>query len=193
MQKRIFIIHGWGGLANEGWLGWLKEELLLKGFDVFSLQMPNTNEPRIKAWVATITKAVGKTDQNTFFVGHSIGCQAIVRYLGQLPDDEVSGGVVFVAGFFKRLTNMGDDELSRSVIDEWLGAHLDLTTVRRHLLDSVAIFSDDDPYVPIDNIEDFKNILKSKIIIEHEQGHFSGDSGLPKYDVILQAALNVIE
>ncbi len=192
MAKRIFIIHGWGGLADEGWLGWLKEELLLRKFEVFPLQMPNTNEPRIKAWVAAIDKEVGKIDENTFFVGHSIGCQAIARYLDQLSDIEVSGGAVFVAGFFKSLTNMGSDNLSRDIINEWLGSPLNLVSVKKHLLKSAAIFSDNDPYVPIDNIYDFQNILESKIIIEHEQGHFSGDSGLPKYDIILNTTLEVI-
>jgi predicted alpha/beta hydrolase family esterase len=193
MPKRIFIIHGWGGIVNEGWLGWLKEELALKGFEVFPLQMPNTNEPRIKAWVDAINKEVGKIDKNTFFVGHSIGCQAIVRYLSSLSAAEVSGGAVFVAGFFKRLTNMGSDNLSRDIINEWLGSSLDLISVKRHLLSSAAIFSDNDPYVPMDNVHDFQNILESKIIIEHQQGHFSGDSGLPKYDIILNTVLDILE
>lgn len=192
MSKRIFVVHGWGGMANEGWLGWLKEELVLRGFEVFSLQMPNTNEPRIEAWVAAINKEVGKIDKNTFFVGHSIGCQAIVRYLSSLSETEVSGGAVFVAGFFKRLTNMGSDNLSRDIIKEWLDSSLDLISIKNHLLSSAAIFSDNDPYVPMDNVHDFQNILESKIIIEHQQGHFSGDSGLPKYDIILNAVLAIL-
>jgi len=30
-MKRVFIIHGWGGNPEEGWLPWLKKELEAKG------------------------------------------------------------------------------------------------------------------------------------------------------------------
>jgi len=191
MKKRIFIVHGWGAVSNEGWFSWLKRELEFRGFLVFSLQMPNTNQPRIKPWVNAIASAVGKVDSETFFVGHSLGCQAIARYLNTPSKEDISGGAVFVAGFFKRLTNMPNDDLSQEIIKEWLNTPLDFVQVKNHLLKSVAVFSDDDKYVPSDNIEDFKSILNSKIIIEQSQGHFSSSSGLPKYQVILEAILNI--
>ena len=34
-MKRVFIIHGWGGYPEEGWLPWLKKELEKNGFKVF--------------------------------------------------------------------------------------------------------------------------------------------------------------
>jgi hypothetical protein len=186
MQKRIFIIHGWGGLADEGWLGWLNQELAAAGYLVVAPQMPNTNEPRIKTWVEAITQSVGVVDHNTFFIGHSIGCQAVARFLSQLPSGEVSGGAVFVAGFFKRLTMTDFDDQSKELTKEWLDAFIDFNLIKKHLVKSLAIFSDDDPYVPLDNQVDFKEALNSEIIIEHEQGHFSGSSGLPKYPRVLK-------
>ena len=65
--------------------------------------------------------------------------------------------------------------------------------VKRHLLKSIAIFSDDDPYVPIDNVEEFKYIIGSEIIIEHKQGHFSSSSGLPKYPSVLNVVLGFLK
>lgn len=186
MQKRIFIIHGWGGLSNEGWLGWLKQELEAAGYLVVAPQMPNTNEPRIKTWVEAITQSVGVVDNNTFFIGHSIGCQAVARYLSQLPSGEISGGAVFVAGFFKRLIMTDFDDQSKELTGEWLGALIDFNLIKKHLIKSLAIFSDNDPYVPLDNQDDFRESLDSKIIIEHDQGHFSGSSGLPKYPSVLE-------
>lgn len=186
MKKRVFIIHGWGGIANEGWLGWLKQELELVGYLVFAPQMPNTNEPKIKTWVDAIAESVGSVDNNTFFVGHSIGCQAIIRYLSQLSDQEASGGVVFVAGFFKRLIMTDFDDKSKEITKEWLNTVINFDSAKQHIAKSLAIFSDNDPYVSIDNEDDFKNILGSQIIIEHEQGHFSSSSGLPRYPSVLK-------
>ena len=193
MQKRVFIFHGWDGYPEEGWFPWLKQELEAKGFVVTVPQLPMADEPRIKNWVNEIKSLVGEPDDQTYFVGHSMGCQAIARYLESLPEGTQVGGAVFVSGFFKRLTNLEDDDLTRDVAKEWLETPLDLNKVASHLKKSVAIFSDDDPYVSLDNQEQFANILNSKIIIEHGQGHFSGSNGITQLPVALEALLSLEE
>ena len=49
-------------------------------------------------WVAEITKIVEAPDKDTYFIGHSIGCQAILRYLEKI--NSPVGGALFVAGWF---------------------------------------------------------------------------------------------
>ncbi len=191
MQKRVFIIHGWDGYPEEGWFPWLKKELEARGFSVIVPQLPRPDEPRINNWVPKLTEVVGKPDEQTYFVGHSMGCQTITRYLERLPEDAVVGGAVFVAGFFKRLTNLEDDDVVRSVADEWLKTPIKLGAVKLHLPKSIAIFSDDDPYVPMDNREDFANVLRAKIIVENKKGHFSGSTGTTKLPVALESVLEI--
>ncbi|MDD5726677.1 MAG: alpha/beta hydrolase [Patescibacteria group bacterium] len=193
MQKRVFIFHGWDGYPEEGWFPWLRQELEAKGFVVTVPQLPMADEPRINNWVNEIKKLISDPDNKTYFVGHSMGCQAIARYLESLPEGTQVGGAVFVSGFFKRLTNLEDDDLTRDVAKEWLETPLDLNKVASHLKKSVAIFSDDDPYVSLDNQEQFANILNSKIIVEHGQGHFSGSNGITQLSVALEALLSLEE
>ena len=93
MPKRVFIIHGWEGNANsKDWIPWLSRKLKSRGFKVNAPNMPNTNEPKIRSWVRYLEKRVGKPDSETYFVGHSLGCQAILRYLETLPDGVKVGG-----------------------------------------------------------------------------------------------------
>jgi len=191
MQKRVFIVHCWEGTPEYCWYPWLKKELESRGFFVSVPQLPNTNEPRINNWVPALKEVVGIPDEQTYFVGHSMGCQTIARYLESLSGDVKVGGAVFVAGFFKRLSNVENDEITRSVVDEWLNTPLDLEKVKNHLNKSVAIFSDNDPYVPIENQEDFKNKLGSKIIIEHAKGHFSGSNGIIELPSALESILEI--
>src|SRR5688572_19611763 len=94
-MKRIFVVHGWYGHPGEGWFPWLKETLEARGFEVFVPAMPDPAHPRIESWVRQLAGEVGELDQETFFVGHSIGCQTILRYL-QMGDAR-AGGVVCVA------------------------------------------------------------------------------------------------
>ncbi len=39
---------------------------------------------RIQNWILKIARAVKTADKNTYFVGHSLGCQGIARYIESL-------------------------------------------------------------------------------------------------------------
>lgn len=191
MKKKVFIIHGWDGYPEEGWFPWLKRELEKKGFNVIVPQLPDPEKPRIEKWVPKIAEIVGTPDENTYFVGHSMGCQAIARYLVTLPEEIKVGGGVFVAGFFKKLVGLEDDPDVRETERHWLAAAIDLSKVKKCLIKSVAIFSDNDPWVPSDNQDDFRDKLGSEIIIEHNKGHFSGDDGITQLPIVLKSILKI--
>ena len=190
-MKRAFIVHGWDGHPQEGWFPWLKRELEARGFEVHVPQLPEPARPRIGNWVPALAHAVGTVDEETFFIGHSIGCQTIARYLASLPEGAVAGGAVFVAGFFTRLTGLEDDPEVQATDKHWLGAPLDLRAVRARMRASVAIFSDDDPWVPLDNQGRFRDELGSKIRIEHARRHFSGSNGITELPSALEAVLEL--
>lgn len=192
MSEKVFIIYGWDGYPEQGWFPWLKRELESRGVEVVVPQMPVPDEPRIVRWVPKLAEVVGVPDEQTFFVGHSMGCQAIARYLEGLPDDVKVGGVVFVAGFFKRLTNLEEDNVVRDVAHEWLTTSLDLAKVRAHLSRSIALFSDDDPYVPMDNRDDFRDTLGSHIITLHTRGHFSEGDKCVELPEALEALTSIL-
>ena len=193
MNKRVFIVHGWDGFPEENWFPWLKSELEAKGFLVFVPQLPAADEPRINTWVPALAESVGVVDEQTYFVGHSMGCQTIVRFLESLDGDAKVGGAVFVAGFLKSLSNLEDEEQVRSVADEWLKTPLNLAKVKSHLTKSVAIFSDNDPFIPLENQEEFRDVLHSKIIVEHGKGHFNKESGVLEIQSALSALLEISE
>ena len=189
MKKRVFIVHGWDGYPGEGWFPWLKKELEAKGYEVQVPQLPEAAVPRIKNWVPKLAEVVGVADESTYFVGHSMGCQTIARYLETLPGDVKIGGAVFVAGFFKELTLIQEEE--RDIAKEWLKVRVNLDKVKSHLLKSVAIFSDNDPWVPLSNQEEFKEKLGSEIIIEHKMGHFSWSDGIKELPLVLNKLLEL--
>lgn len=192
MKKRAFIVHGWDGYPEEGWFPWLKKELEAKGFEVFVPQLPDAGSPRIHAWVPKLAGAVGTADEHTYFVGHSIGCQTITRYLETLPERVKVGGAVFVAGFFKQLVGLEDDPDVRETARHWLDASISLEKVKFHLPKSVAIFSDDDPWVPLDNQDDFRDKLGSEIIVERGKGHFSGErDGMKELPIVVEKLLEL--
>ena len=190
-DAKVFLVHGWDGSPANNWFPWLKRELEQRGFLVSAPAMPHPQIPTIEDWVSHLSATVGKPDENTYLIGHSMGCQAIARYLERLPARATVGGAVFVAGFLKRLTNIGDSPEEKAVEREWLQTPLDLKKVKNHLSQSVAIFSDDDPWVPLDNQNDFKDELGSSIIIEHAKRHFSNEAGIKELPAALDAVLTM--
>ena len=68
---------------------------------------------------------------------------------------------------------------------------LDLNKVKSHLPKNVAIFSDNDPFVPLDNQDDFRDKLGSEIIIQHNMKHFSGSEGVTELPVVLKKILEL--
>lgn len=193
MQNRVVIVHGWDGYPHEGWFPWLRNELENRDCKVLVPQLPFPEEPRIGRWVPALRDVVGHVDAHTFFVGHSMGCQTIARFLADLPDGQVAGGGVFVAGFFTELTNLETDDVVRDVVREWLETPLDFDRVRSHCERSFAIFSDNDRYVPLTNCEAFEKDLGAHIILESGKGHFSGSDGVTHIPSVLQSLLSLMK
>ena len=119
-MKRVFIIHGWGGNPDEPWLKWLKQQLEAKDYEATNPKMPNTWNPKISEWVNRLNQSVGEPNEDTYFVGHSIGCQAIMRYLEQLPENQKVGGVIFVAGWFNLTDETWDEIYTKKIAKEWV-------------------------------------------------------------------------
>jgi len=170
-MKRVFIVHGWGGRPDEAWFPWIKKELEDKGYKVFIPAMPETDEPKMELWIPFLSQLVGKPDLNTFFVGHSIGCQAIIRYLETLPEGTKIGGAVFVAGWYN-VRNI-DTEEDKRIAGPWVNTPRDDEKIKRIINKAIAIFSDDDPFVAPENQKSWQEKVGAKIIVEHNKGHFN--------------------
>ena len=190
-MKKVFIIHSWSGSPEDPLLRWLKSELEKNGFDVIVPEMPNPEKPNIETWVLKLEEIIEVPDKDTILVGHSIGCQTILRYLEKLDPTSRVGGVVFIAPWFT-LSNLENDEEWR-VAGPWLNTPIRETDIIKHIPKITAIFSDNDPYVPSENIEMFKEKFSDyiKVIVEHKKGHFTVDDGVEKLESALDAILKV--
>lgn len=194
-MKRVFIIHGWGANSERSRLQWLKKELEKNDFEVFVPAMPNTDEPKIEEWIPFLANLVGEPDEETYFIGESMGCQTILRYLEKLNGKKV-GGAIFVAGWF-HLSEFtfkeepSEEEESRNIAKPWLETPINFEKIKKSTNNFVAIFSDNDPYVPIEDKDIFKEKLAAEIIIEHNKGHFTDDDGITELPVVLNSLLKM--
>lgn len=176
-MKKVFLIHGWGGSPVNEWFPWLKEKLEEEGFRVEVPKMPNSLKPKKEEWINHLKKVVKKVDENTLLVGHSLGCQGILRFLETLNDGK-AGAVVLIAGFTKLSEESYEEEGDRELAEPWLEAPINWDKVRSRSDSWTAFFSDNDPYVPLSNADVFREKLGAKIIVDHDQGHYDQNSGI---------------
>ena len=188
MAKRVFIIHGWEGRPGDCWYPWLKKQLEAQGFIVEVPEMPDTDEPKIEAWVSKVDEIVRTPDEQTYFVGHSIGCQTILRYLQKLSEGIKIGGVVLVAGWV-HLLPASFEEGGEEIAEPWLKTPIEWDKIKQH--NYVAIFSDNDPFVPLSDSKIFEEKLGAKIIIEKNKGHFIGQDKVFELPVVLEELLRL--
>lgn len=187
MDRRIFLIHGWEGYPEEGWRPWLKDELEKEGFKVFIPAMPDTARPTLDKWVPFLANVVGRSDENCYFVGHSLGCITILRYLETLKKNEQVGGVILVAGFGYDL----EYEDYKGELSSFFAKRVDWEKIKKHCKRFIAIHSDNDPWVPLKHNIFFQEKLGARSIIEHNMKHFSGDDGITQLPVVLNSILGM--
>jgi predicted alpha/beta hydrolase family esterase len=50
-----------------------------RGIQAYVPEMSDPEEPSISEWVPYLSQNVGGLDEDTYFIGHRVGCQAILR------------------------------------------------------------------------------------------------------------------
>lgn len=176
-------MHGWDGRPDNHWFPWLTIELRANGFEVNAPQMPHAKEPRVKEWLEFLREYVGKPNKDTYFVGHSLGCITIARYLETLSSKAKVGGCVFVAGFSGRL------EIPE--IREFYELPFNPKQAKTHCDKFVMIFSDNDPYVPMEKSLEMAKQLGAKTVLERGRGHFTAIDGVTALPSVLSALLKM--
>lgn len=178
-MKQAYIVHGWGGNPRELLHMLLTKKLKKEEYEVHALHMPNTSEPTIEAWVAHLRSEVKTPDEETLLIGHSIGCQTIMRYLETPEENMRVGSCIFIAGWFD-LENMESKE-EEAIAQPWIETPLNFQEIKKKT-DTITVYlSTNEFYGCIEsNTRIFKEKLGAKVILVKEMGHFTDDESEEK-------------
>jgi predicted alpha/beta hydrolase family esterase len=186
MKKKVIFVHGYGlaaPLETEDWPGTLGCELKKQGFDFQLLLMPEAAYPAISEWLIFLVKQNIKVNENTYFVGHSLGCITIARFLEKLPEGVMAGGCVFVSGFCS-LPQI-------PLLKEFCNLPLDFSEVKRHSRDFAVVVSDNDHIIPLVRSQELAERLGARVIVERNMGHFI--SGVKEVPSVLNTILEMAQ
>lgn len=147
MSERLVIVPRWSGDPSSDWYPWARAELARSHPElrVDILELPNKSAPVIEQCVAAFESELGRdlsALSSTLLVGHSVGCQALMRYLAdqpQLQDREAAPALVCVAGWWTV------DE-PWPAIRPWIDTPIPLPRLRANTSSITVLLSDDDPF-----------------------------------------------
>ena len=99
----LCVVPRWAGNQDMEWYSWLcATDVVKNGFErVLRPDVEDWKEPAIASWVARLQETCAEALARTYFVGHSVGCQGIVRYLASLPTGAKVAGCLLVAGWWQ--------------------------------------------------------------------------------------------
>ena len=191
-MNKIYLVHCWDGTKEDGWYPWLDKELTNENTTVYRFNMPNTENPKIEEWVPFLDSMVKDLDSNTYFVGHSIGCQTILRFL-QSRDITNIGGILLVAPWLDLLPEAINEPESYETAKPWLTTPIDFEKVKKFTSNINCIFSDDDYFVSLSQKEVFERVLNAKTIVVSNKGHISQEDDVYELKEILDVCNSMIK
>lgn len=186
-MKKAILIHGWSNKedyfnmnnpseSNNHWFPWLQKNLIVKGFDCQTPEMPNGYEPNYEIWKQTFENL--KPDESTVLVGHSCGGGFLARWLSE--NSAKVGKVILVAPWLDPQKNSIDPDFFNFEIDENILKKTDGLTI---------IYSDNDYEDVMKSVEILKDKLKGVKLLELKgKGHFINSSlGTSEFPELLNA------
>src|SRR5690348_127161 len=175
--------------SKNDWMPWLGRELKKRGIKASVLDMPDTRYPVMSKWNEHLSKSIGKPSKNTFLVGHSLGGQAVLRYLANQKGKAKIGGALIVASWINRRKKRFASKANKKLITPWLKTPFAWSKILTHTKNFTAIYSDNDPYVPMSAGKIIRQKLGAKFVLAHNKWHFNSS----KYPIVLSELLLLIE
>ena len=191
-MKKVYLVHCWEGTCEDGWYPWLDTQLSTDSIILKRFNMPNTNQPKIEEWVSELDKQVDTLDQDTYFIGHSIGCQTILRYL-ETKEVTSIGGMLFVAPWLDLLPEAIVDEDSFNTAYPWIHTPINFDKIKQFTNNISCIFSDNDYFVSLEQKNEFKEKLNAKTVVVKDKGHINQDDAVYELDELLNLIRKMLE
>jgi len=174
---------------DSGWFPWLVSELNKESIHVKALSMPNTNNPKKKAWVEEIKRAVeNEKTEDVVLVGHSLGVPTILRFLEETESDFL--GIVLVSGAVKQISKA--NLIIQTILKRFVGKDFNWEKIKSKSRNIVVIHGKDDKKVPVEHAEILAENLGTRPIVLETGRHLSSRESCYELPEVLEVILEII-
>lgn len=180
IMKNYFIIHGSFGSSQENWFPWLENKIKQQGNLCINLDFPiGAGKQNYQNWEMVLNSVKRFIKEDSVFFCHSISCIFLVKYC--VKNNIKIGKVIFVSGFNQYLGLDEDyDDVNCTMYTNRAKEFKNLCKER------ICYYSKNDPYVKLEKLKEFANLIDAKQIVSSDAGHFNESAGYTQFDDLLK-------
>ncbi len=163
MNKKVLILHGWGGSDYPHWQAWVASELIKDNYIVSFPALPKRDEPTLEEWMDTLKKEFDHFKPDIVLC-HSLA-NALWFHFVNTYDIKPIEKLMLVA------------PVSKKVIDE-VGTFYPYPIPSDLKSDEIIMVgSTNDPYMTVEEAIELQSNLNVGLKILDDAGHINADSG----------------
>ncbi len=175
MNKKFYIIHGYGADSSSNFFPWLKNKLNQQNYFCDILDLPNTDFPKLDEWINYMNQNI-VVDENTYIIAHSLGCIATLKYIDKFNLATIKG-IYLVSGFDESLPLFPQ-------LDSFTKIKINYQKVIEKINLRYVIASKDDDLVPFKSSEKLAKNISAKFVALDNYGHFLVEQVSEIYELI---------
>ena len=171
---KAFIIHGSNSGPEKIWFPWLKKHLEKNGIKAIVPRFPTPDNHNLEIWMELFEKYFHSLDEETILIGHGVGCPFILSVLEKI-ETKVKA-CFFVAAFYQKLKIPAYKKINNPFVEKefmW-------KKIKQNCNEFILLYSDDDPYITIDQPDELQEKLNGTLVFIQEAGHFDDVEELPQ-------------
>ena len=164
MQKRVLLLHGWGGSDNPHWQSWLASEIAKEYGTVSFLKFSNYDTPKLAIWMQELQEEL------IAFKPDVVICHSLANTLWfHLCNKGTISPIEKLYLVAPPSNNCSIDELS-----EFFPLQVPKNLFAKN---AMLITSTDDPYMSEKEAKELQQKLQTPMKILENAGHINADSG----------------
>lgn len=187
-MTRLLIVPRWSGRASSDWYPWLQHQLETRYPELFTdvhiFEYPTPNAPEIAETLAALTTTFDEfraTWSDLVLVGHSVGCQALLRALAHSGMTSPARGLLCVAGWW-------DIDEPWPTIRPWIERVFDPKSAATVAGRVDVLLSNNDPFTQNwqKNCEEWMAQLNAEVTVVPGAKHFNGEQEPAVFEALLK-------
>ncbi|MEA3553163.1 MAG: alpha/beta hydrolase [Campylobacterota bacterium] len=164
MNKKVLILHGWGGSSYPHWQAWTASELIKENYEVSFPQLPNKDLPTLDSWLDFLKKEFDHFKPD-IVVCHSLANMLWFHFVNKFKIETIEKLMLV-------------SPVSQSCEIQELKTFFPYPVVDDlKAKEIIMVGSTNDPYMSQDEIMDLQSELNIGLKILDDAGHINEDSG----------------